>query len=458
MNDQLDTYTYAMSKGVQFSTGTRGIEWIGPCPVPGCSSRHDAFSVQPEGKSTGRWAEYGAWMCRKCWDPSETVTVEHGPDRGMQRKRGWGTLADLVMACEGMTYGEAHQFILAYEGVIVPLASRPALQKPKTDEVWFAESIEYLAGIQRTDAYGRELVANYLASRGLTVETAQRLGLGYSVDTIRLKDGTFLKAPFLVIPWYKNKEEGTLYRTINRRYLTLLPGNNDKYRVRAGSTKDALYLGECLRTAKRPTFLVESELDAATILQEAGDLVNVCATGSVDGGRNAVNEVRLRRQPFVFISFDTDAAGEGASEHWFNQLDGTKRMRYRPLMHDANEMHTTPGLSVRQWVEAGLAAYYVSPSEHIVAPSQQPTPLQGDVEHLTFLVAGDTRQLQPDEVIQIAITLTQLGITFSETGSFVAPIGSFPLATYPKPTKDHVLSFVLKYEPILLDWVRGGAK
>lgn len=361
---KLDVYTYADGKGANFSAGSRGKEWIARCIVPGCSSRHDAFSVQPEGKSTGRWAGYGAWMCRKCWDPSEMITVEYGPERGSQRKRGWGTIADLVMACEGTNYRDAEHFIMEYEGGIIPIASRPALQAPKTDEEWFSESAEYLILSQRVGQAERELVHAFLASRGLIEATATHLGMGYSFDTVKLDDGSYRKIPFLVIPWYKDKIENIRYRRINRRNLhNPLPADEKdcKYKLRWGSTNDALYLGESLLACKRPTFIVESELDAATILQEAGDLINVVATGSTDAGRNAVNEARLRRQPFVFISFDTDSSGEEASKYWLSRLDKTKSARYKPLMHDVNEMHTK-GLSVRTWVESGLAYYSLSAS------------------------------------------------------------------------------------------------
>lgn len=357
MSEQLDIYTYALMKGASFKVGSMGREWIARCIVPGCSSQHDAFSVQPEGKFTGRWAGYGAWMCRKCWDSKEEVIVEHGPERGARRKRGWGTIADLVMRCEGMNYKEAERFILEFEGKTVPIAARPPLIERKSDEQWFAESREYLRLVRQGTDDDKELIERYLASRGLTLETARLLGFGFSLDKVRLEDGSLREIPFLVIPWYKDKAAGTLYRKIGRRNLhEPRPEEEPKYKVRWQSDNDMLYLGETLLEQKRPTFLVESELCAATILQEAGDLVNVVATGSAIHGKGAVTEARLRRQPFVFVAFDTDEDGEKASKHWLGKLDSTKSIRYKPLAHDVNEMHTR-GLSVRKWVEDGLTFF-----------------------------------------------------------------------------------------------------
>lgn len=383
MSEQkLDVYTYAAMKGAHFSVARTGTEWMSPCINPHCSSQHDAFSVQPEGKLTGRWASYGAWMCRKCWDPSEIIIVEYGPERGSRRKRGWGTIADLVMLCEQIKFREAERFILEYEGQTIPMTSRPRLQARKTDEVWFAESVDYLSKLQHVTQSERELVHTYLASRGLTVESAKRLGLGYSLDKVKLEDGTFREIPFLVIPWYKDRAANTLYRKIGRRNLhNPLPGDEPKYKTRWQSDNDMLYLGETLLTHKRPTFLVESELDAATVLQEAGDLVNVVATGSVIHGKGPVTESRLRRQPFVFVSFDADADGEKASDYWLGKLDSIKSVRYRPLMHDANQMLTS-GLSVRKWVEAGLSLFAADFGNAEVKPPAASEPVRCSAEQV----------------------------------------------------------------------------
>src|SRR5205085_7027288 len=140
-------------------------------------------------------------------------------------------------------FREAERFILEYEGQAIPMTSRPKLQVRKTDAVWFAESSEYLSKLQQVTPSGRQLVHTYLASRGLTIETAKLLGLGYSLDKVKLEDGTFREIPFLVIPWYKDMATNTLYRKIGRRNLHIpLPGDEPKYKTRWQSDNDMLYL------------------------------------------------------------------------------------------------------------------------------------------------------------------------------------------------------------------------
>jgi hypothetical protein len=350
-------YDYALEKGAQFATAKRGVEWMSRCIVPGCSSQADAFSVQPEGKLTGRWAGYGAWMCRKCWDPSEVVI-----DSGVPRKRGWGTIIDLVMACERMTYAEAEEYVRS-RGSAPSGAAHPGRSQPMSDEAWYEKFVSYV----HEAAQRRESIAPYCAMRGLKPETASFLKYGFSVDSVK-KNGSFRRVPFLVIPWHA--EDGSLYRKVNRRNLhDPLPDDEDKYRVVQGCKHDELYLGYMLKQHKRPTLLVESELCAATIWQEAGDLVNVVATGSADHGRNAKNEARLRRRPIVFVAFDADAKGDEASKYWIEKLkDGTKCVRYTPLLHDVNEMHVQ-GINVRKWIEAALAIHCAPVQESSSAPA-----------------------------------------------------------------------------------------
>lgn len=375
MSEQtFNVYTYASGKGVAWSTGTYGKEWIGRCPNPQCSSQHDAFSVQPEGKGTGWWAGYGAWKCRKCWDTEEMVTQRDGTTR----QRGWGSIIDLVKRCEGMNYKEAESFILARaNGDIAPTAQphAPTAQttpKRMTDEAWMNKYTAYVEQSRHVTAEQHTRVVSYLESRGLSIDTAKMLGFGSTIDRVRTRSGEWRDIPFLVIPWLNS--DGMLTRCVNRRNLhTPLPDDEEKYMVVGGSEKTdiSFYMGQCLLQKKRPTFLVESELDAATVLQEAGDLVNVVATGSAKGCKNALNASRLHRQPFVFVAFDDDDEGEKASTYWIGKLDAAKSVRYRPLMHDANEMHTC-GRSVRQWVMNGL--HYVAPGTHHTSSA---IPLQG---------------------------------------------------------------------------------
>jgi hypothetical protein len=97
-----------------------------------------------------------------------------------------------------------------------------------------------------------------------------------------------------------------------------------------------------------------------------------------------------------------------------------------------------------------------SPAAAAAAPVV-PTPVQDQsFANLSYLTMSDTRLLDDDEAIQIAITLTNIGLIFSETGPFVAPIGPFPFAECPTLTKEQVISFIFRHESLLLDWIQRG--
>ena len=85
---KLNVYDYALEKGVKLSVGIHGKEWVGRCPNPQCSSQHDAFSVQPEWKLTGRWAGHGAWTRLDCasWSTSSVGRRMLGRSCGTSRE------------------------------------------------------------------------------------------------------------------------------------------------------------------------------------------------------------------------------------------------------------------------------------------------------------------------------------------------------------------------------------
>lgn len=111
-----------------------------------------------------------------------------------------------------------------------------------------------------------------------------------------------------------------------------------------------LYEADRLRP-DRPAILVEGELDALTLLQEAGDLVSPVATGGTGGGRRARWVGKLAQCPAVLVSFDADEAGEQARQWWLGILQNGAY--WRPYWGDSNAM-LQGGADVRAWVQAGL--------------------------------------------------------------------------------------------------------
>ena len=100
-----------------------------------------------------------------------------------------------------------------------------------------------------------------------------------------------------------------------------------------------------------PAVLVEGELDALAVAQQAGDLVSAVATGSTCGGRRDQWVRLLCTAPVVLVAFDADDPGEQANDWWLAALPTAKRAV--PEGDPAAMLEA--GADVRVWVEGGLA-------------------------------------------------------------------------------------------------------
>ena len=315
-------------------------EYAGPCPA--CGGR-DRFHVNLR-KRDGR----GAWMCRVC-RPAEMF--------------GWGDDVDYLVAFRGMSKREALKIAreqlntLLNQAQVARKYAAPDDDKPPR-EAWQEKAREYVERAQHAlwhTPAGRAAL-EYVRGRGLQDETIRAAQLGFSLDRDRAGNAS----PYLVIPWHTGDLTGT-YWAINRRDLRDdRPAGAPRYKLLFGSSKQGLYGGSLLaRSRKFPTFLVEGELDALILAQEARGLsINVVATG----GQTSILTrwaIRLARMPLVLLAQDNEDKGNNQARAWLEVLPNARR--YRPLEKDVNAMHLE-GWSVRTWIEAALDMLPVEPS------------------------------------------------------------------------------------------------
>jgi DNA primase len=195
----------------------------------------------------------------------------------------------------------------------------------------------------------------YLHRRGLTDETIREARLGYQATArweapgpwglptdhkkIHLLQG-------IVFPWLVGSE---VWRVTFRHAGDDIP-KEERYRPIAGGGKPLYELNGLRPNAA--AMLVEGELDALSVAQEAGDLLAVVATGSTAGGRLERWMGRLALCSIVLVSFDADAAGDEAAAWWLKAL-GLRAKRWRPYWGDPNAM-LQGGVDLRTWVREGL--------------------------------------------------------------------------------------------------------
>lgn len=351
-------------------------EYAGSCP--GCGGR-DRFSIKVD--SEGRWV----FQCRGCWDASEMLA-----ERG--RKRGWGDEVDylvhyrqtnveeaLLQALKEqiITFEQAYKRYAAVAHVRYEVAEtrllelgadgeQETIRRPErrmSGKQFNWQLIEWQKTTHRDvkECIDRlwspeDMIAlDYARRRGLSDDIIKRAQLGYSLDS---------GIPRLVIPafnrhWHSyDIPEGHpgWYFTVYRRDLRSdLPGDEPRWKDRPGSTKNELYLADCLRR-KRPTILTESAIDALSIIQECDTrLVNVVATGSADCCQDVKWLAELAFMPLVLVAFDADESGDKNAQWWLERLKNARRLR--PFLHDVNDM-LMQGWDVEQWVMNAVTGPY----------------------------------------------------------------------------------------------------
>lgn len=306
--------------------GTNGGELAGPCPF--CGGR-DRFRV---------WPEKGRYWCRQC--SAKGDTIQYLRDR------------------QGMSYREACAALRTEPKGY----SSPARQEETLTLEWQTAAWALLKET-RLSLQWYEPAKNYLRGRGLNDETISMLGYS-SASTYMdraawgLPDETNPKTGKPKRVWIPRGivipnvlEDGLIHRLRIRlppdefeRSKAWTDGRGIKYAEIAGSGNDPLLLPG--RDRVESWAVVESELDAYLVYQEAGDLVNVLGLGSTTGKPTA-QMLRDMAGKRILLCLDHDAAGWKATD----RLPG----EYWPVPEgkDPGEYFQAGG-DIRAWIKAGL--------------------------------------------------------------------------------------------------------
>jgi hypothetical protein len=195
----------------------------------------------------------------------------------------------------------------------------------------------------------------YLRRRGFTDDTIRAARLGYHGVEIWEKPQRWGLAadqrkiwlpPGIVFPWFVMSE---LWRISIRRVGNAI-GKDQRYIILTGGSNTLYGLDTFKPNAA--AMIVEGVLDALSVMQEAGDLLAVVATGSTTGGRLERWVGRLALASMILVAFDADAAGESAASWWLKAL-GPRAKRWRPYWGDPNQL-LQEGVDLRTWVREGL--------------------------------------------------------------------------------------------------------
>ena len=305
---------------------SNGGEYAGPCPF--CQDGKDRFRV---------WPDKDRYWCRQCNKSGDGIQY----------------LRDL----HGMGFKQAAEAV----GKVIPLKYQPKAKpiavewKPSAYvspcEVWQQRAGRVLRRSQQllwTDE-GEAVRERLAISRCLGEDAIERHGLGWIPLDIfddkaawGLDSGKLALPAGVVIPCWRDD------CLVRLRIRQSKPEAMPKYWTVAGSVGAPLIIDN----ARNTVIIVESDLDAILIDQEAGNLTNVIALGSCAGKPDKEAHALIAKSKFVLLSPDYDKAGKQSAKWW---LDNYKNIRIWavPDGNDVGDYALMDG-DIKEWIRIAI--------------------------------------------------------------------------------------------------------
>jgi hypothetical protein len=319
-------------------------EYAGPCPF--CGGK-DRFRVWPREGSNG-----GCYWCRGC--------------------RRSGDAIQFLRELKGLSFKEACDYLGVEKTsfrIHLPSSIKPAIKSdtwtPKNvtdpNETWQAQA-------QRLIAYAeKELEKNngikrWLTDRGINAQTIRESRLGWNPKSLSYQrsdwdlpekqnpDGKEINLWIpvgLIIPYIRDNN-------IKRIRIRRTNSTNRYYTV-SGSSAEMMILGN----NRDHVVIVESELDALLIHQDAGDVVTTIALGSAQARPDTPSTNILTQAKLILIALDTgteEKKEKAGYREWLWWKKHFKQSKRWPTVKgkDPGEAYRN-GVSIRDWVMAGIS-------------------------------------------------------------------------------------------------------
>ncbi|SEM78590.1 CHC2 zinc finger [Syntrophus gentianae] len=325
-----------------FLTRKTNSEYAGSCPF--CGTGKDRFIVWLHHISKGG-PSGGRYWCRQCGKKGDLIQY-------LRERRG----LPFKEACElaGHTVRDS-------SNIKRNMASNSKGWTPKKiiapSSTWQERALAFQQRASNCLWTRGNTCLAFLGHRGLKDDTIKEAGLGWNPKDLyedrnlwnlpdKLGDdgkATRLKIPKgLVIPYFMEKE---IIRLRIRR-----PHEEPRYWIVAGSDTTPLTIGK----ESGAVVIVESDLDALLLGQEAGDMALMVSLGSVVKRPDKGLHTCLKRANIILNALDYDQAGAKEAWGFWQRTYGNKLKRWPvPTGKDPGEAFQA-GIDLREWIEAGL--------------------------------------------------------------------------------------------------------
>lgn len=320
------------------SAFTNGGEYKSKCPK--CQEGTDRFCIWPNQGNLGRY-----W-CRVC-----------------------EIKGDAIQFCRdflGLTFHQACQKIHVIPNLNMPTQSfKKAIfaphRVPIVDSLWQQIAKRFVDYSHENLIKAPQLIKQ-LECRGLTIETMKEYRLGWNPKnffdqrerwglTEEIKENGFPKRQWLprgiVIPSF---EASNPVKLKIRRSDWINEDTLPKYVEISGSKQSLSIYGQ----RSKPLIIVESELDAILIQQEASELVCSIALGGVSKKPDVELDALLKRAPLILLSLDFDEPGKKHCSFWMKQYPNLHLWPI-PYFKSPGDAFEKAQINLKNWIQDGLS-------------------------------------------------------------------------------------------------------
>jgi len=329
-------------------------EYSSACP--GCGGQ-DRFRV---------WPDRGRWWCRGCGKSGDAIGY--------------------LMTFHNVNYFQACK-VLGIDPKFTQLTkkTRARIENP-VEHIWEPKPADPPSKIWQKKAaafvewtvgqlWENKPAVDYLMGRGLNTETIREANIGWNPkpfflarkawglpEKLNKKRHVKLWLPRgVVLPVYQG---GRLSRLKIRRPDSELRPDDQRYIFIPGGESVSMSLG-----SKPVAVVVEAELDAILLNQEAGDLVTSVALGSANVRPDTKTNKILKAAKHIIVALDADPAGARESwGFWIKTFSNAERWPV-PGGKDPTEAFQA-GIDIKAWVKGVLSVMGCIPLELLSGSNQ----------------------------------------------------------------------------------------